>query len=178
MIAPWKADAIEGDEQQFPSIAEKIKQMEEEAKKPKLAMYEVPDVKAKMNKIAPTAKWMEARKLILVNSYFVKDIKGYNRKGRDPPKIEVSPPELKVSLPKSTYSVVDCKPDLENKSIVDFSPDCIEVEFLSCNELCILLSCLLLLFLDYVCLCLLPAFKLFFFLIAILASACFFLYRD
>merc|ERR1711936_1110949 len=35
--------------------------MEEEAKKPKLAMYEVPDVKAKMNKIAPTAKWMEAR---------------------------------------------------------------------------------------------------------------------
>ena len=100
MIAPWKADAIEGDEQQFPSIAEKIKQMEEEAKKPKLAMYEVPDVKAKMNKIAPTAKWMEARKLILVNSYFVKDIKGYNRKGRDPPKIEVSPPELKVSPPK------------------------------------------------------------------------------
>jgi len=61
VIAPWKADAIEGDEQQFPSIAEKIKQMEEEAKKPKLAMYEVPDVKAKMNKIAPTAKWMEAR---------------------------------------------------------------------------------------------------------------------
>ena len=203
MIAPWKADAIEGDEQQFPSIAEKIKQMEEEAKKPKLAMYEVPDVKAKMNKIAPTAKWMEARKLILVNSYFVKDIKGYNRKGRDPPKIEVSPPELKVSLPKlktstteiiktlpstspfkkdsqakSTYSVVDCNPDLENKSIVDSPPDCIEVDFLSCNELCILLSCLLLLFLDYVCLCLLPAFKLFFFLIAILASACFFLYRD
>ena len=201
MIAPWKVDAIEGKEREFPSIASKIKQMEEDAKKP-LAMYEVPDVKAKMRTGAPAAKWMEARKLILVNSYFVKDIKGYNRKGRDPPKIEVSPPEPKVSLPKlksspevfktlpstspfkkdsqakSTYSIVDCKPDLENKSIVDYPPDCIEVDFLSCNELCILLSCLLLLFLDYVCLCLLPAFKLFFFLIAILASACFFLYRD
>merc|ERR1712032_546673 len=32
VIAPWKADAIEGDEQEFPSIASKIKQMEEDAK--------------------------------------------------------------------------------------------------------------------------------------------------
>jgi len=60
VIAPWKADAIEGDEQEFPSIANKIKQMEEDAKKP-LAMYEVPDVKAKMRTGAPAAKWMEAR---------------------------------------------------------------------------------------------------------------------
>ena len=45
------------------------------------------NVKAKMRTGAPAAKWMEARKLILVNSYFVKDIKGYNRKGKDPPKI-------------------------------------------------------------------------------------------
>merc|ERR1712130_814406 len=37
-----------------------IKQMEEDAKKP-LAMYEVPDVKAKMRTGAPAAKWMEAR---------------------------------------------------------------------------------------------------------------------
>jgi len=60
VVAPWKADAIEGDEQEFPSIASKIKQMEEDAKKP-LAMYEVPDVKAKMRTGAPAAKWMEAR---------------------------------------------------------------------------------------------------------------------
>merc|ERR1719500_1630872 len=60
VIAPWKADAIEGDEQEFPSIASKIKQMEEDAKKP-LAMYEVPDVKGKMRTGAPAAKWMEAR---------------------------------------------------------------------------------------------------------------------
>merc|ERR1712066_1197854 len=59
-IAPWKANAIEGEEQEFPSIADKIKQMEEEAKKP-LAMYEVPDVKSKMKTGAPAAKWMEAR---------------------------------------------------------------------------------------------------------------------
>merc|ERR1719228_235446 len=60
IIPPWKADAIEGEEQSFPSIADKIKQMEEDAKKP-LAMYEVPDVKAKMRTGAPAAKWMEAR---------------------------------------------------------------------------------------------------------------------
>jgi len=60
VIAPWKADAIEGEEQEFPSIASKIKQMEEDAKKP-LAMYEVPDVKGKMRTGAPAAKWMEAR---------------------------------------------------------------------------------------------------------------------
>jgi len=60
IIPPWKADAIEGEEQSFPSIADKIKQMEEEAKKP-LAMYEVPDVKSKMKTGAPAAKWMEAR---------------------------------------------------------------------------------------------------------------------
>jgi len=60
VIAPWKVDAIEGEEQEFPSIASKIKQMEEDAKKP-LAMYEVPDVKAKMRTGAPAAKWMEAR---------------------------------------------------------------------------------------------------------------------
>lgn len=60
VIPTWKADAIEGEEQQFPSIADKIKLMEEEAKKP-LAMYEVPDVKSKMNAPAPAAQWMEAR---------------------------------------------------------------------------------------------------------------------
>jgi len=60
VIAPWKADAIEGEEQEFPSIASKIKQMEEDAKKP-LAMYQVPDVAAKMRTGAPAAKWMEAR---------------------------------------------------------------------------------------------------------------------
>merc|ERR1712112_464126 len=59
-IPPWKLEAIEGEETEFPSIASKIKQMEEEAKRP-LAMYEVPDVKSKMNTGAPAAKWMEAR---------------------------------------------------------------------------------------------------------------------
>jgi len=60
IIPPWKLEAIEGEENEFPSIATKIKQMEEEAKRP-LAMYEVPDVKSKMNTGAPAAKWMEAR---------------------------------------------------------------------------------------------------------------------
>jgi len=60
VIPPWKLEAIEGEETEFPSIANKIKQMEEEAKRP-LAMYEVPDVKSKMNTGAPAAKWMEAR---------------------------------------------------------------------------------------------------------------------
>merc|ERR1712080_699391 len=60
VIPPWKLDAMEGEETEFPSIATKIKQMEEEAKRP-LAMYQVPDVKSKMNTGAPAAKWMEAR---------------------------------------------------------------------------------------------------------------------
>jgi hypothetical protein len=86
VVPPWRSEAIEGEEQDFPSIAAKIKQMEEEAKRP-LAMYEVPDVKSKMNTGAPGAKWMEARKLMLVNSFFVNDIKGYNRKEKGRPQI-------------------------------------------------------------------------------------------
>ena len=178
MIAPWKADAIEGDEQQFPSIAEKIKQMEEEAKKPKLAMYEVPDVKAKMNKIAPTAKWMEARKLILVNSYFVKDIKGYDRKGRELPEIKVSYESAQIgNETKSAADEVDCKSDFdEDQSLFESAKT--EIEVLSRAELCIFLSPLAFLFVFYVWLCLLPALKLFLFLLAVLACACLIMYHE
>merc|ERR1712106_1186743 len=48
----------EGDETQFPSIKNKIANMEEEAK---LKLFEVPDVKSKMRKGAPAPGWMEAR---------------------------------------------------------------------------------------------------------------------
>merc|ERR1712128_237042 len=54
----WKTEAIEGDETQFPSIKNKIANMEEEAK---LKLFEVPDVKSKMRKGAPAPGWMEAR---------------------------------------------------------------------------------------------------------------------
>ena len=180
MIAPWKADAIEGEEQEFPSIASKIKQMEEDAKKP-LAMYEVPNVKAKMRTGAPAAKWMEARKLILVNSYFVKDIKGYNRMGRELPKIKVSsetsPVENENEI-NSHFDEVANSDDTdfdEGQSLVDSAN--IEIEVLSRAELCIFFSPLASLLVFHVWLCLLPAFKLFFFLLAVLASACFILYH-
>jgi len=184
VIAPWKADAIEGEEQEFPSIASKIKQMEEDAKKP-LAMYEVPDVKAKMRTGAPAAKWMEARKLILVNSYFVKDIKGYNRKGRELPKIKVSSEtsaaenEISSHFDEATnLDDTDCKSDFdEGQSHVDSSAS-IEIEVLSRTELCIFFSPLAFLLVFHVWLCLLPAFKLFFFLLAVLACAGFILYHE
>jgi len=54
----WKTEAIEGEEREFPSIKDKIANMEEEAK-PK--MFVVPDVKSKMRQGAPAAGWMEAR---------------------------------------------------------------------------------------------------------------------
>ena len=182
VVAPWKADAIEGDEQEFPSIASKIKQMEEDAKKP-LAMYEVPDVKAKMRTGAPAAKWMEARKLILVNSYFVKDIKGYNRKGRELPKIKISsepsPAENEINPhfdEAANSDHTDCKSDFdEGQSLID-SPN-IEIEVLSRAELCIFFTPLASLLVFHVWLCLLPAFKLFFFLLAVLASACIIMYH-
>ena len=183
MIALWKADAIEGEEQEFPSISSKIKQMEEDAKKP-LAMYEVPDVKGKMRTGAPAAKWMEARKLILVNSYFAKDIKGYDRKGKELPKIkitsETSPLENEISshFDEATNSDdTDCKSDFdEGQSHVDSSAN-IEIEVLSRTELCIFFSPLAFLLVFHVWLCLLPAFKLFFFL-AVLACVGFILYHE
>ena len=184
MIAPWKADAIEGEEQEFPSIASKIKQMEEDAKKP-LAMYEVPDVKAKMRTGAPAAKWMEARKLILVNSYFVKDIKGYDRKGRELPTIKVSsatPPlqnEISFQFDEAAKcDDTDCKSDFDKgQSNVDSSVN-IEIEVLSRTEICIFFSPLAFLLVFHVWLCILPAFKLFFFLLAVLACAGFILYHE
>merc|ERR1711970_706721 len=54
----WKTEALEGDVTQFPSIKNKIANMEEEAK-PK--MFVVPDVKSKMRQTTPTAGWMETR---------------------------------------------------------------------------------------------------------------------
>jgi len=54
----WKTDALEGEVTEFPSIKNKIANMEEEAK-PK--MFVVPDVKSKMRQAAPAAGWMEAR---------------------------------------------------------------------------------------------------------------------
>jgi len=54
----WKTEALEGDITEFPSIRNKIANMEEEAK-PK--MFVVPDVKSKMRQTTPTAGWMETR---------------------------------------------------------------------------------------------------------------------
>jgi len=54
----WKTEALEGDITEFPSIKNKIANMEEEAK-PK--MFVVPDVKSKMRQTTPTAGWMETR---------------------------------------------------------------------------------------------------------------------
>eukprot|EP00092_Neocalanus_flemingeri_P012070 GFUD01013013.1.p1 GENE.GFUD01013013.1~~GFUD01013013.1.p1 ORF type:complete len:1302 (+),score=446.81 GFUD01013013.1:135-4040(+) len=54
----WKTDALEGEVTQFPSIKNKIANMEEEAK---TKMFVVPDVKSKMRQGAPAAGWMEAR---------------------------------------------------------------------------------------------------------------------
>ena len=183
MIAPWKVDAIEGEEQEFPSIASKIKQMEEDAKKP-LAMYEVPDVKAKMRTGAPAAKWMEARKLILVNSYFVKDIKEYNRKGRELPKIQISSETCPLANEINPHfdevansDDIDCKSDFdEGQSLIDSAN--IEIEVLSWTQLCIFFSPLAFLLVFHVWLCLLPAFKLFLFLLAVLACAGFILYHE
>merc|ERR1712211_47478 len=55
----WKDDALEGEVTQFPSIRQKISQMEEEAK----MVTKVPDVKRKLDlgELKP-AGWMEARK--------------------------------------------------------------------------------------------------------------------
>merc|ERR1711936_1465487 len=54
----WKTDALEGEITEFPSIKNKIANMEDEAK-PKI--FVVPDVKSKMRQAAPAAGWMEAR---------------------------------------------------------------------------------------------------------------------
>jgi len=54
----WKTDALEGEITEFPSIKNKIANMEEEAKP---RMFVVPDVKSKMRQGAPAAGWMQAR---------------------------------------------------------------------------------------------------------------------
>jgi len=54
----WKTDALEGEITEFPSIKNKIANMEEEAK---TKMFVVPDVKSKMRQGAPAAGWMQAR---------------------------------------------------------------------------------------------------------------------
>jgi len=64
-VETWKDVALEGDETQFPSIKQKIHQMEEEAKTKMVTR--VPDVKRNLNLgEVKTAGWMEARKKLQV----------------------------------------------------------------------------------------------------------------
>merc|ERR1712198_295372 len=56
----WKSEALEGDLTEFPSIRDKIANMEDVGKT--IGIFNVPDVKSKMKtQTAPAAGWMEAR---------------------------------------------------------------------------------------------------------------------
>ena len=188
VIPTWKADAIEGEEQQFPSIADKIKLMEEEAKKP-LAMYEVPDVKSKMNAPAPAAQWMEARNLILVNSFFVKDIKEYGRSRTVSrmPDISAKSDTHKLSefadasdtaeMPVESHTDDSIRTTAETVKILKMK-DVETIQILSYLELGLFCTPVLFFLAFQIWLCILPFLKIWMFLVIVLAFTCFIIHCE
>ena len=142
--------------------------MEKEAKKP-LAMYEVPDVKSKMKTGAPAAKWMEARKLMIVNSYFVKDIQGYGRETKT-----VVESEKTVNVTTLTKDASSDHDSLAVKSNIEIE----EIQLLSFCQLGLFCSPLIFFLFCHLWFSILPALKLTLFVGAVLACCCFVMYHE
>ena len=197
VIPTWKLDAVEGEEpSQFPSIADKIKGMEEEAKK-SLAMYEVPDVKSRIKVSGePAAKWMEARSLILVNSFFVKDLKDYGRVSSGVPDstqqsdaLKIKSSNINTDFSKNNSKNTDILENLQtgNYETNNFEAktdkitktyETIELPVLTFSQLGLFCTPVLTFLVFHVLWCILPFVRICMFLIIILTCTCVVVHRE